>query len=74
MNIHKKVISSAAVFLMSSAAAMAGMDPGQPLGGTQPQLGDPSTGMGADLSLPALAVIAVISLVAGIRYIRNKRS
>jgi hypothetical protein len=38
-----------------------------PLGGTAPQLG-------GTLSMPALAMIAAVGLIAGIRYLRNKRS
>ena len=81
------VIISSALALLSSAAVQAGL-PQQPLGVDVPPLsiaqaplgsevrllGDIIAPLGSDMSLPMMAVIGTVGLIAGIRYIRNKRS
>ena len=52
---------------MVSASVYAGSEPPR-------VLGDPTTQMGSAFSMPALAMIGAVALVAGIRYLRNKRS
>ena len=39
-----------------------------------PVLGDPTTPMGSPLGMSSLAIIGAVGLIAGIRYLRNKRS
>ena len=70
---HNTAKFFAAIALMSSTGAMAGK-PTVSMGGQFTSMGVIDPTMGADLSLPVLAGIAAIALVAGIRYIRNKRS
>jgi len=36
--------------------------------------GDPPIPTGETLSMPALAMIGAVGLIAGVRYLRNKRS
>ena len=65
----KSAIVSLSLLVMS-AGVYAGDNGGVPvlLGGpTAPQLG-------GTLSMPVLAMIGAVGLIAGIRYLRNKRS
>lgn len=41
---------------------------------TQVPLGNITAPMGSPLGMPALAIIGAVGLIAGIRYLRNKRS
>jgi len=70
---HNTAKFFAAIALMSSTGAMAGSTQ-IPMGKPVIPMGVDVPTLGADLSLPVLAGIAAIALVAGIRYIRNKRS
>jgi hypothetical protein len=65
-------------FLLGAVPSVGAMasGPSPRLGGsTAPTLGTFGTpALGLDMALPVMSVIAAIGLVAGIRYIRNKRS
>lgn len=43
-------------------------------GDVGPQLGDTGPTLGSPFGMPALAVIGAVGLIAGIKYLRNKRS
>lgn len=80
-------IISIAVASMSSTLATAGTigpllsapvpalgPPSIALGVDVPALGEAAATLGTGLTLPTMAAIGAISLIAGIRYIRSKRS
>lgn len=62
----KSTLASFTVLALSAASANAG--------GIAPALGESSTSMGSPLGMYSLAIIGAVGVIAGIRYLRNKRS